>query len=68
MFENSRMLPWQRRQLKERVSSLSIIRRGESPPRDNMQGLSPSMTHDWGFELEGRKGQMTLPWNLPPAA
>ena len=68
MFDYSRMLPGQRRQLKERVHSLSLIRRNDSPSRDNTQGISRSMTHDWGFEIHAVQGQMILPLDLPPAA
>ena len=71
MFERTQILPWRRRQtqlVKERVQSMSLIRRTDGGLfKPSLSETASLLSRDWGFDLN-RTQQGTLPLDLPPAA
>ncbi len=71
MFERTQLFRWRRRQpeiLKERVQSLSSIRKSEREIfRPSLSETASLLTRDWGFNLQ-RDQQGIHPVDLPPAA
>ena len=69
MFEPTQLLPWRRRQselMKERVESLSIIRKPNTDIfRPSLGETASLLSRDWGFNLQ-RDQQGILPLDLPP--